>query len=74
MKQLTLATVGFECYAKTTRRAAFLAGCDNGTGVIRFGSRAIPIKAAASSIAGDVISKQCKTGGNTRAQGLEVRD
>jgi len=25
MKQLTLATVGFERYAKTTRRAAFLA-------------------------------------------------
>src|SRR6266571_1140946 len=25
MKQLTLAMVGFECYAKTTRRAAFLA-------------------------------------------------
>jgi IS5 family transposase len=24
MKQLTLATVGFECYAKTTRRAVFL--------------------------------------------------
>jgi hypothetical protein len=24
MKQLTLATVGFERYAKTTRRAAFL--------------------------------------------------
>jgi IS5 family transposase len=25
MKQLTLAAVGFDCYAKTTRRAAFLA-------------------------------------------------
>ena len=28
MKQLTLATVGFERYAKTTRRAAFLAETD----------------------------------------------
>ena len=25
MKQMTLATAGFECYAKTTRRAVFLA-------------------------------------------------
>jgi len=24
MKQLTLATAGFECYPKTTRRAVFL--------------------------------------------------
>src|SRR5215472_2832014 len=28
MKQLTLATVGFERYAETTRRAAFLAGME----------------------------------------------
>ena len=30
MKQLTLAAVGFERYAKTTRRAAFLAEMERG--------------------------------------------
>ena len=34
MKQLTLATVGFERYAKTTRRAAFLDEMDRVAAVV----------------------------------------
>jgi len=35
MKQLTLATVGFERYAKTTRRAVFLVEMDERSALLR---------------------------------------